>query len=153
MLIPTFGSIGKYGGTLRLAYLGRSDPCTFFRVSKAGLVRFSSDGFSLLPAVAKSLTPNSDGSVWTAKLRKGMKWSDGMPFTADDLIFQYQDVILNDELTPSKPPFLRLGSTLGQVRKMDDTTVQFAFDGPNFLFPEIVAQADEACYGTTRNVP
>ena len=153
MLIPMFGSIGKYGGTLRRGYIGPADGCNFFRVSKAGLVRFSSDGFSIVPAVARELTPNSDGSVWTAKLREGMKWSDGMPFTADDLIFQYQDVISNDELTPAKPPFLKLGSGVGVVTKVDDTTVLFTFDGPNFLFSEIAVQADQACYGSTRNIP
>ena len=153
MLIPMFGEIGKYGGTLRRGYLGPADGCNFFRVSKAGLVRFSSDGLSIVPAVAKELTPNADGSVWTAKLRSGMKWSDGMPFTADDLIFQYKDVILNDELTPGKPPFLRLGASLGEVLKLDDTTVQFSFAQPNFLFSEIAVQADEACFGSTRNIP
>ena len=153
MLIPMFGSIGKYGGTLRRGYIGPADGCNFFRVSKVSLVRFSSDGFSQVPSVARELTPSADGSVWTAKLRKGMRWSDGMPFTADDLIYQYQDVISNDELTPAKPPFLKLGSGVGVVNKVDDITVQFVFDGPNFLFSEIAVQADQACYGSTRNIP
>ncbi|SVA64116.1 uncharacterized protein METZ01_LOCUS116970, partial [marine metagenome] len=153
MVMPVFGSIGKYGGTLRRGYLGPADGCNMFRVSRTSLVRFAADGFNLIPSVAKSLTPNSDGSVWTAKLRKGMKWSDGSPFTADDFMFQYEDVIMNDELTPSKPPFLKLGDGLGEVAKIDETTVEFRFPGQNFLFAEIAAQADEACYGNTRNVP
>ncbi len=153
MVMPVFGSIGKYGGTLRRGYLGPQDGCNMFRVSRTSLVRFAADGFNLIPSVAKSLTPNSDGTVWTAKLRKGMKWSDGSPFTADDLIFQYEDVIMNDELTPSKPAFLKLGDGLGTVAKIDETTVEFRFPGQHFLFAEIAAQADEACYGNTRNVP
>ena len=152
-VIENLGDTGEYGSILRRFYLGPADGCNFFRLSRASLVRFSQDGFSLLPSVAKDWEMSEDGKEWTFHLREGMKWSDGDDFTADDFVWQYENVILNEDLTPSVPIFLRIGSEIGSIEKMDDTTVKFVFPQPNFLFSEIVAQADEACYGPSRNVP
>ena len=154
MVIPTLqDGIGKYGGTLRRFYLGPADGCNFFRLSRASLVRFSRDGFSLIPSVARDWEMSEDGREWTFYLREGMKWSDGDDFNADDFVYQYEDVILNEELTLNPPSFLKVGAEVGRIEKMDDTTVKFVFPQPNFLFLEVAAQADEACYGATRNVP
>ena len=43
------------------------------------------------------------GREYTFKLREGMKWSDGKPFTADDIVFAYEDVLSNEDLTPDVP--------------------------------------------------
>ena len=145
MVIPVLEEFGKYGGTMRRAYLGPADTCNFWRISRTGLVRFSVDGFKVVPAIAKALERNDEATVWTATLRKGMKWSDGAPFTADDFVYHYEERILNDELTAVKPLWLKVGADLGEVIKVDETTVQFKFPQPNFIFPEIVAQADQAC--------
>ena len=96
---------------------------------------------------------SEDGREWTFYLREGMKWSDGDDFNADDFVFQYEDVIMNEELTPDPPFFLRIGNEIGRIEKVNDTTVKFVFPAPNFLFLEVAAQADEACYQWTRNVP
>ena len=51
-VIENLGDTGEYGGIVRRFYLGSADSCNFFRLSRASLVRFSPDGFSLLPSVA-----------------------------------------------------------------------------------------------------
>lgn len=154
MVIQTFGQTGQYGGTLRRFYLGPSDGCNFFRVSRASLVRFSTDGFSFIPSVARGWEVSDDGKQWTFFLREGMKWSDGDSFNADDILFQYEEVILNEELSGgATPSFLRSLDKAATVEKIDDVTVRFNFPNPNFIFLEIAAQADEACYGSTRNIP
>ena len=147
MVIATLGDIGKYGGTLRRFYLGPADGCNFFRLSRASLARFSRDGFDFLPSVARSWKVSDDGMEWTFFLREGMKWSDGDDFTADDFVWQYENVILNRELTPEPPFFLKVGAEVGSISKVDDTTVKFTFPVPNFSFLKMAAQADEACYG------
>ena len=153
LTIQTLDDTGEYGGILRRFYLGQADSCNFFRASRASLVRFSQDGFSLIPSVARDWEMSEDGREWTFYLREGMKWSDGDDFNADDFVWQYENVILNEELTPDAPVFLKIGSEIGSVEKVDDTTVKFVFPQPNFLFVEIAAQADEACYYSSRNVP
>ena len=155
VVISTLGDTGEYGGIVRRFYLGQGDGCSFFRLSRASLVRFSQDGFSLLTSVARDWEMSDDGKEWTFYLREGMKWSDGDDFNADDFIWQYENVILNEELTPTLSAFLRIGDEIGSIEKMDDTTVKFVFPQPNFLFLETVAQADEACYGwnSWKNVP
>jgi len=67
-----------------------------------------------------------------------MKWSDGVPFTADDFLFWYEDIILNDELTPAKPVWLKTGE-LGKVEKVDDYTIRFRFTKPHGLFLKYLA--------------
>ena len=153
MVIPTFGETGKYGGTLRRFYLGPADGCNFFRVSRASMVRFSQDGFSFIPAVAKGWEVSDDGKQWTFFLREGMKWSDGDDFNADDIMFQYEEVILNDDLTSGVPRFLQSLDQAATVEKIDDVTVRFNFPNPNFIYLEQIAQNDEACNGSTRNIP
>ena len=151
--IQTLAGTGEYGGILRRFYLGPADGCNFFRLSHASLVRYSQDGFSLIPSVARDWEMSEDGREWTFHLREGMKWSDGDDFNVDDFVWQYENVIMNEELALVAPLFLRIGNEIGSVEKVDDTTVKFVFPQPNFLFAETVAQADEACYGTSRNVP
>ena len=154
VVIPTLqDGIGDYGGILRRFYLGPADGCNFFQLSRASLVRFSQDGFSILPSVAREWEMSDDGKEWTFYLREGMKWSDGDDFTADDFVWHYENVLLNENLTGTLPVFLRIGNEDGSIEKVDDTTVKFVFPQPNFLLLEMVAQADEACYGASKNVP
>ena len=156
MIIPTLqDGIGEYGGVVRRFYLGPADGCNFFRLSRASLARFSQDGFSFIPSIARGWEVSDDGKEWTFLLREGMRWSDGAPFTADNFVWQYENVIINKDLNPVAPVFMRIAGEVGEIQKVDDTTVKFVFPKPNFLFLEIVAQADEACYGNNswRNVP
>lgn len=153
MVIEPVDEVGQYGGTIRRAYLGPADGCNYWRISRGGLLRWSIDGFTVVPAVAKSYESNEDGTVWTVSLREGMKWSDGNDFNADDFMWHYENVLLNEELTPVLPNFLRSGDDFGTMEKVDDFTVRFTYPNPNFLFPEIMTQADQACGGASRNIP
>ena len=83
-------------------FLGPSDRNGLIRVVNDGLVRFSIDGASVEMKYAESVTPNDDFTEWTIKLREGSKWSDGEPFTADDIMFWYNDVVNNKDLMPAR---------------------------------------------------
>lgn len=136
--------VGQYGGVWRRGFVGPSDFNGVNRVMNDSLVRFSIDGASVEVKYAESVTPNADFTEWTIKLRKGSRWSDGEPFTADDIMFWYNDVVLNKDLMPAVPSWLvnkSDGSTV-KVEKLDDVSVKFTFATPNTLFLPEIAQKD-----------
>jgi peptide/nickel transport system substrate-binding protein len=141
LVIPV-GEIGTYGGTIRRGFKGPSDWPNYIRISRTGLVRYSTDGSAIIPGIAKGWEASEGGKVWTFYLREGMKWSDGAPFTADDFVFQFEDVIGNDELAPTKPTQLMVGGELAKLEKVDKYTFRVRFAVPNYIFPEVVAQMD-----------
>jgi peptide/nickel transport system substrate-binding protein len=76
----------------RRGFLGPSDRNGLIRIVNDGLVRFSKDGANVEMKYAESVEPNADFTEWTINLREGGKWSDGEPFTADDIMFWFNDV-------------------------------------------------------------
>src|ERR1700722_5115523 len=85
LVVPVAEKIGEYGGVWRRAFLGPADANNYVRVAYDGLFRFSPDGAKIEPKIAAGAEPSADFKVWTLVLRKGAKWSDGAPFTADDI--------------------------------------------------------------------
>ena len=138
-------SIGTYGGTLRRGFLGPSDHNNYTRVTYDALVRHSPDGGEVIPHIAKGWESNDDFTQWTVFLREGMKWSDGAPFTADDIMFWYDAILNNEELTPTKPIWMRNGDgTDVIVEKLSDTSVRWTFAQPNTAFLLDLANKDGA---------
>lgn len=138
-------SIGTYGGVLRRGFLGPSDHNNYTRVVYDALVRFSPSGGEVIPHIAKGWEPNADFTQWTVFLRKGMKWSDGEPFTADDIMFWYNSILNNKELTASIPVWMtNADGSEAKVEKIDDTTVRWTFGQPNTAFLLDLANKDGA---------
>jgi len=135
--------VGQYGGVWHRGFLGPSDRNGLIRVVNDSLVRFAIDGASVEMKYAESVTPNDDFTQWTIKLREGSKWSDGEPFTADDIMFWFDDVVNNKDLSPSIPSWLvnKDGSEV-MVEKVDDLSVKFTFAAPQTLFLPEIAQKD-----------
>ena len=89
MIEPDVMELGQYGGsvTVQANDNGRWNWGPFVEQS---MFRFKQDGSGEVePNVAKAFSANEDSTVWTVTLREGMKWSDGQPFTADDVLFYY----------------------------------------------------------------
>jgi len=135
--------IGQFGGTMRRC--GRtSDHWSYGYIAPEGMVRFAQDGRTLIPQMATSWTASEDDRVWTVKIREGMRWSDGAPFTMADMMFEYEDVILNDELMPAKPSKLMSGGEIVVFAPLDATTIQFRFKESFASFPDVMAQLNRA---------
>ena len=127
--------IGQYGGTWRRGFLGPSDFNGVNRVIYDVLARFGPDGATIELKLAEGVTPSADFKTWTVKLRKGMKWSDGSPFTADDILYWYKDVMQNKDLQPATPSWmLNKDGTTVRVEKADALTVKWSFNEPNTNF-------------------
>jgi len=88
----------------------------------------SPDG-EILPWLGESIESNDDATVWTVKLRDGIKWSDGEPLTADDFIFTVNMGLENKDLK-SMPSFDNVAS----VEKVDDLTVKFNLTESDYRF-------------------
>src|SRR5438093_485867 len=97
------------------------------------------------PAAAAPAAAAKPGAVG---LPEGHKWSDGNPFSADDIMFWYEDLYLNEDLNPSKAAFMAIGGKQGTVTKVDETTVAFKFDQPYYMFLELIASLGVAGHMT-----
>ena len=149
MVVEPFESVGQYGGTWRLVMSSPSDIGTLARtIGYENFVRSVTwqpdvEQADIVPDVimnvAESVDVNEDGSEYTFHLRKGHKWSDGEPYTADDVMFWYTDVYSNTELFPAKPTWSVRNDKPLVVEKIDETTVKFIFGGPNGLLLQYMA--------------
>jgi len=129
LMLEVVEEIGDYGGTWNTGLLGGGDFGWFQRtVAYENLVNWNRDWTGVVPNIAESFEVNDDATEYSFKLREGMKWSDGVPFTADDIMFWYEDIQLNEELTPDR------GSNPPTVVKVSDYEVKFVFEEPNGIF-------------------
>jgi peptide/nickel transport system substrate-binding protein len=126
---------GIHGGRFIIASV--SDPKTFNPIteneqSSSDIIRllFSAVmGFDwrtqkALPGMAESCTVAEDQKTWTIVLRKNLKWSDGQPLTADDVVFTWNDVIFNPKIdNVTRDMFMMHGKPFA-VSKVDDLTIK-----------------------------
>jgi ABC-type dipeptide/oligopeptide/nickel transport system permease component/ABC-type transport system substrate-binding protein len=130
--------LGRYGGTwMNLVASSGDIGLVGSLYSGTSLVRWSPMGYPIVPHVAKSWTVSPDKRVWTFTLRKGMRWSDGHPFTADDFEYWWNHEVRY--LDKRAPEWMVVGGTEGAVEKVDAQTVRFVFAKPYGLFLERLA--------------
>ncbi len=143
LVIPVTENVGKYGGVWHRGFLGPSDYNNYVRVVYDGLVRFSPDGSKVEPRLIESWESSDDFTTWTIHMRKGAKWSDGEPFTAADIMFWYEDVLLNTDLTPKVPKWMQSkDGTTAVVTKVDDYTVTWTYASANTTLMMELANQD-----------
>jgi peptide/nickel transport system substrate-binding protein len=139
-VIKPLTKVGIYGGRLRTAMRADGDYNAILRmVGNQGLTRWSMDFNNVEPNVAESWAVSADGSEYTFKLRAGMRWSDGSPFTADDVLFSMNDLMGNKEFIASPLSAYVVKDHYVETSKVDDYTVRFKFAGPYLGFLEALA--------------
>jgi peptide/nickel transport system substrate-binding protein len=142
LVVEPFESLGQYGGTWRSALRGGQDNAWLTRILGYDfLVRWDPNWEEVIPNLAESFESNADATEYTFTLREGTKWSDGEPFTADDIVFWYEAVIANEDYVATHPvgSWLMGGDEPVVVEKVDDYTVKFLFAEPNGLFLQRLA--------------
>ena len=141
LVVRPLERIGAYGGTLRLAYR-EVNVFEYARVVTGpdSLLHWDSVGATPVPNIARGFELSDDLTEVILYLRRGMRWSDGAPFTADDILFWRDDLSL-DRRFSSGAPSLRVEGGEVQVERIDDLTVRYRSPSPHPLLPALFASA------------
>ena len=132
---------GRPGGDLHILMASPKDTRMMVVYGYARLVCLT-PAFKLTPDILKSIDIE-DGRVFTLHLRKGMRWSDGHPFTTEDFRYWFEDVASNHQLSPSGLPIdLTPGGEKPRFEVLDETTVRYSWSRPNPLFVPDMAGPD-----------
>ncbi|NSW54317.1 MAG: ABC transporter substrate-binding protein [Anaerolineae bacterium] len=132
--LPTWTS-GIYGGEMQMAHRGDFPPDVFIGSNEGYLAGPGIGVQGIVGNVFESFTVNEDATVFTFKMREGLKWSDGEPVTRADVEFAWFDVLNNTELFPSGVPSKWRTAVNASAEPMvlefvDDWTFTLTFDGP-----------------------
>jgi peptide/nickel transport system substrate-binding protein len=131
LVVAPYASIGKYGGTFDVmsnaTEAGTSD---FLAIRHVNLVRYSDDLQTIVPNVAKGWEFNDDFTQLTFFLRKGHKWSDGHPFTAEDVQYWYHGLSLNPKVYEKPKNYVLVADQPMTVEVIDPQTVRFNMPAP-----------------------
>ncbi len=137
--------IGQFGGTWRRAALStQASPLgyTIGIISAKSDINWPSPKSNVGPPAGQLWTNwsySDDLTSFTAEIRRGVKWSDGAPLTADDYVFGFRDVITNPEVGDVGGVW-RIGGETVQISKIDDYTIRFDFAAPYPAFETILIQ-------------
>ncbi|MEL0221492.1 MAG: ABC transporter substrate-binding protein, partial [Deltaproteobacteria bacterium] len=138
LVVEVAEQIGVYGGTM-VDTTGGNRLAEFRHFGYEPLVRWSVDGSEIVPNVAKSWQISDDATTYTFQLRKGMKWSDGEEFTADDIVFWWTYVESNKDIQSKPRGYMVVKGEQATVKAVDKHTVQFSWSNPNGLLLENLA--------------
>ncbi|HYY34129.1 MAG TPA: ABC transporter substrate-binding protein [Gaiellaceae bacterium] len=142
------GGKPKAGGTIRTGIIAPAASLDPIKVADEGglavlgqsgeYLNWSDSKLHLQPRLAESWSPNDDGSVWTFKIRQGVKFNDGTPMTAKDVaatIDTHADPANGSNALSVFTGVLSKGNT----KAVDDSTVEVTLDAPNGNFPYLVS--------------
>jgi peptide/nickel transport system substrate-binding protein len=144
-------SIGTYGGTIHGVWKGKPDKYAIGKMTEEYLLMLTPDGKDIDPNLVSSYEISDSAKKFDFTLRKGVRWSDGEPFTTDDILFFWQNVMQKPDVFGSKipswilSPISRRPATIsanGPYRfsiQFDDSYANFpyalAIEGKDFFLP------------------
>lgn len=133
-VVQPVDSIGVYGGTWNRAWRGVSDFHAYGRVTYDPVLRWPMDPSDpVQPGLAESWEWNEEGTELTLHFREGLRWSDGVPFTVDDVIFWWEAIETDTNITAAIHAEWNVGGEPMQLEKIDDNTIKLIFAAPNGL--------------------
>ncbi len=144
LVVEPLREVGKYGGTWRRLAITPDDSLMNNRLGYEPLIRWDRSGLRPTPGLAKEWKIEDGGRRYILYLRKGLKWSDGGPFTSEDIMFWYEDVATNEELGGLLA--LAPKDTTYTVSAPDPYVVVFEFDKPNGIFLEMLCYLGHFIY-------
>jgi len=123
---------GNYGGQLKINITETSGQTVGEYFYGFSPLRFLNDGVTIGPGVAEKWQTNADASTWTFHFRKGLKWSDGKPWTTADIMFWWKYMANYDGYSgESVPDACKSGKgTIAKLVAVDDYTLEIRYDAP-----------------------
>lgn len=148
---PYVAEVGRPGGRLVMSTI--SDPKSFNPIvaqetSTTAITGHIFEGLTALDGLtgdvkaqlAESWQVSPDGLVWTITLRDGVKWADGEPFTAEDVVFTFKKLVYNPKIPTSSRDIFTIDGQEIEVEKIDDLTVRFTLPKPFAPFLRALSQ-------------
>lgn len=136
LVLKPLDEVGKYGGTWNRAFLGPNDWVNGTRGwLHDRLLYWNYSETEIVPNIAKGYTMSEDGKTLDLLLRRGARWSDGEPLTADDFIFWFEHIAANKEINPNGISELKVHDEPVTMEKVDDYTVRFKSVNPYYTLP------------------
>lgn len=132
--------IGIYGGELILSTIGEGpktfNPCNTKDDTSSAMAGLLYDGLlstdpltgKVVPLLAKSFV--IDGNDYYIYLRKGIQWTDGVPITADDVMYTYNEIVFKGLGNTSTMDAMKIEGVLPKLEKIDEYTVKFITTKP-----------------------
>ena len=131
LVVTPVNQVGQYGGTWR-----RIEPnYQFHEWSNEPLVDLD-ENQQPVPNLAESWSISDDARIYRFTLRKNMKWSDGAPFTTEDVDFWYNDLEMNADLEPSVKSLFISGGEPAELKIIDEQTFELHYKDPSPYFIE-----------------
>ncbi|MGW5362039.1 ABC transporter substrate-binding protein [Actinopolymorpha pittospori] len=124
--------VGKYGGSLRMPASASVTFSPSTLLYGHAPLRWLNDSQDLAPGLVESWESNDDASQWTLHLREGVRWSDGTPLTADDAMYWWKDLVLNEDYPAVAPDSGRSSKGTPMTLSAPDAhTLVMDFDNPS----------------------
>lgn len=143
LVITPVERVGRYGGDWNNALVGGGSLSMLFRYQAyEPLVRYTPDWSGVTPNVAESFTGDAESRVFTIRLRRGMKWSDGQPYTTEDVKFWYDTVLTDKRVAFVGQDHWKTGGQPAKLDVIDAQSFTVTFTEPNGFFPLLVAWAN-----------
>ncbi|MBZ0303553.1 MAG: ABC transporter substrate-binding protein [Anaerolineae bacterium] len=134
LVVEPVESVGEYGGVWRRAFRGIADFHAYGRTVYDPVLRWPRDPKDpVQPGLAERWEWNADSTELTLYFRKGLKWSDGEPWTVDDVIFWWEAIETDTNITPAIHGEWVVNGQPMELEKIDDSTIKLKFAGPNGL--------------------
>lgn len=136
LVIEPLHDLGVYGGVWHFDVVSRRDVNLVYHIVNPSFLRWNRAGTGVEAHFCRAYEVSDDGKLWTFHLRRGVKWSDGHPFTTEDVRFWYEEDALNRDLNPIPLQVFQVGNQFGTLRIVDSLTFQVEFPVANYGFYE-----------------
>jgi len=143
MVLKPIEEMGTYGGQMAWVNPGPDLGSYEFQFLYEAPYRWSADATVVEPNLVVSHEYAPDGMSMTFKLREGVKWSDGEEFTAEDLDFWWNDLVMVKEAGYTQPYWTITDKKPMKLEVVDKYTVKVSFNAPHWLFHRLMASTGD----------